>query len=107
MAANTSGMRPLDLRILTKPDVEDEITPGGIIKPQTVRDKAKYAATNATFVAAGDNAFSEWGDSALKPKPGQRVLFAQYSGAREPGRDGHDYVVMNDKDLLAVWDDDQ
>jgi co-chaperonin GroES (HSP10) len=30
------------------------------------------------------------------------VLFAQYSGARDKGADGADYVVMNDKDLLAV-----
>lgn len=104
---NTSGMKPLDLRILVKPDVEQEMTAGGIIKPAAVRDKAKYAATNATLVAGGSNAFVEWGDHALKPKPGQRVLFAQFSGAREPGKDGEDYVVMNDKDLLAVWDDDQ
>ena len=48
------------------------------------------------------NAFVEWGEAATKPKPGDRVLFAQYSGAREKGADGEDYVVMNDKDLLAV-----
>jgi chaperonin GroES len=104
---NTSGLVPVDLRILVKPDVEEERTAGGIIKPEAVRDKAKYAATKARFIAAGENAFSEWGDAARKPKPGDHVLFAQYSGAREKGADGQDYVVMNDKDLLAVIEEAQ
>jgi chaperonin GroES len=99
---NPSGLAPLDLRILVKPDPVEEVTAGGIIRPDMVKDKAKYAATKATLIAAGSNAFAEWGSEARKPQPGDRVLFAQYSGAREKGADGEDYVVMNDKDLLAV-----
>lgn len=99
---NTSGLVPVDLRILVKPDAEEEVTKGGIIRPDIVKDKAKYAATKATFVAAGANAFREWGESARKPSPGDRVIFAQYTGAREKGADGADYVLMNDADLLAV-----
>lgn len=98
---NNSGLAPMDLRILVKPDVEDERTAGGIIRPDSVRDKAKYAATKATLIAVGENAFKEWGE-ARKPQPGDRVLFAQYSGARERGADGLDYCIMNDADLLAV-----
>lgn len=101
---NTSGITPFDLRILVKPDVEEERTAGGIIRPDSTRDKAKYAATKAIFVEAGTNAFTEWGSEARKPVPGDRVLFAQYSGAREKGADGADYVLMNDKDLLAVME---
>jgi co-chaperonin GroES (HSP10) len=98
---NTSGITPVDLRILVKPDaVEEKI--GSVFVPDSHRDKAKYAGTKATFVAAGANAFAEWGDAARKPQAGDCVLFAQYSGAREKGADGADYVVMNDKDLLAV-----
>lgn len=99
---NTSGLVPVDLRILVKPDAVEEVTRGGVHLPGTHVDKAKYAATKATFIAAGENAFTEWGSAARKPQPGDRVLFAQYSGAREKGADGQDYVVMNDKDLLAV-----
>lgn len=98
---NTSGLVPVDLRIVVKPDpVEEKI--GSIFVPDQAKDKAKYAATRATLVAVGDNAFKEWGASAVKPKPGDRVLYAQYTGAREKGADGEDYVVMNDADLLAV-----
>jgi chaperonin GroES len=99
---NTSGLVPVDLRIVVKPDPVEEVTAGGIIKPGAVLDKAKYAATKATLVAVGCNAFKEWGGDARRPQAGDRVLFAQYTGAREKGADGEDYVVMNDADLLAV-----
>lgn len=98
---NTSGLAPVDLRILVKP--EEPVTKiGSIHVPDSVSEKQKYAGTTATFVAAGSNAFTEWGSAARKPEPGDKVLFAQYSGARHKGADGSDYVVMNDKDLLAV-----
>lgn len=104
---NTSGLTPLDLRILVKPDPVEEKTKGGIILADTTRDKSKYAATKATLVAVGENAFREWGEGARKPKPGDRVLFAQYSGARHEGNDGQDYICMNDADLLAVIEAEQ
>lgn len=99
-ALNTSGIVPLDLRILVRPD-EPVTKIGSIAVPDTYRDKQKYAGTKATLIAAGSNAFREWGE-ARKPQPGDRVLFAQYTGAREKGADGADYVIMNDADLLAV-----
>jgi chaperonin GroES len=98
---NTSGIVPVDLRILVKPDaVEEKI--GNVFLPDQHKDKLKYAATKATVIAVGCNAYEKWGEEARKPKPGDRVLFAQYTGAREKGRDGEDYVIMNDEDLLAV-----
>lgn len=101
MSQNTSGLTPLDLRILVKPDaVQEKI--GSVYVPDAAKDKAKYAGTKATLVAVGCNAFKEWGEGARKPQPGDRVLYAQYTGAREKGADGEDYVVMNDADLLAV-----
>lgn len=99
---NPSGIHPLDLRIVVKPDPVEEVSRGGILMPDQIKDRTKYAATKATLIAAGCNAFREWGEAARWPKPGDRVLFAQYTGAREKGADGDDYVVMNDKDLLAV-----
>jgi co-chaperonin GroES (HSP10) len=98
---NTSGLAPVDLRILVKPE-EPVRKIGSVHIPDAAVDKQKYAGTTARFVAAGDNAFTEWGSDARKPQPGDTVLFAQYSGARHKGADGADYVVMNDKDLLAV-----
>ena len=99
---NSSGITPLDLRIVVKPDPVEKVSKGGVFMPDAAVDKAKYAATKATLVAVGCNAFREWGPVARKPEPGDRVLYAQYTGAREKGADGEDYVVMNDADLIAV-----
>lgn len=99
---NASGIIPVDLRVLVKPDPVEETTKGGIILSDATKDREKYAGTKATLIAAGSNAFTEWGDAALKPKAGDRVHFAQYSGSRIKGSDGEEYVVLNDKDLTAI-----
>jgi len=98
---NKSGIRPVDLRVLVLPDpVEEKI--GSILLTDAAKDKAKFAGTKATLVAIGSNAFREWGDDALKPKPGDRVHFAQYSGSRIKGEDDEEYVIMNDADLTSI-----
>lgn len=98
---NTSGIRPVDMRVLVKPDPVEQKTAGGLWKPEQAMDKEKYSGTKATLVAAGDNAFKEWG-AVTKPTAGDRVHFAQYTGARLKGEDGEDYVIMNDADLTAI-----
>lgn len=100
---NPSGITPVDLKVLVKPDAVEEVTKGGIILADTSKDKAKYAGTKATLVAIGPNAFKEWGEgNGLNV--GDRVLFAQYSGARQKGADGEDYIVMNDQDVICRLD---
>jgi chaperonin GroES len=98
---NSSGITPVDLRIVVKPDPVEEKTSGGILLADTTKEKRKYAATRATLIAMGANAFAEWGEGNA-PKVGDRVCFAQYSGAEQEGKDGERYVIMNDADLLAV-----
>jgi co-chaperonin GroES (HSP10) len=105
---NTSGLVPVDLRVLVKPD--DGVRKiGNVHIPDSAVDKAKYGATRATLIAAGENAFREWDKISVvrKPRPGDQVLFAQYHGARERGADGEDYIVMNDEDILAVIEESQ
>lgn len=104
---NPSGIVPLDLRILVRPDPVEEVTKGGIILADTIRDRQKYAATAGTLIAVGDNAFQGWADSSRKPKPADRICYAQYAGAEVKGADGERYVVMNDADLLAVIEESQ
>lgn len=98
---NPSGITPVDMRVLVKPDAP--VTKIGSIElTDQAIEKAKYAGTKATLVARGDNAFLEWGDKALKPSPGARVHFAQYSGSEIKGEDGERYVIMNDKDITSI-----
>lgn len=99
---NTSGIYPVDLRVLVKPDPVEDVTKGGIIIADVTKDKQKFAGTKATLIAIGCNAFVEWGEAARKPQPGDRVHFAQYSGSWIKGEDGVDYVLMNDKDLTSI-----
>jgi chaperonin GroES len=101
--SNPSGITPVDLKVLVKPDPVEEMTKGGIILADTSKEKAKYAGTKATLVAIGPNAFKEWG-SKNGLSVGDRVLFAQYSGARQKGADGEDYIIMNDQDIIFRLD---
>lgn len=101
MTINPSGITPLDVKVLVKPDPVEEVTKGGIFIPDAAQDKAKYAGTKATLMAVGPNAFAEWGEGN-GPAPGARVLYAQYMGARQKGDDGEDYVVMNDADVICT-----
>lgn len=97
---NASGIHPLDLKVLAMPDAA--VTKiGSIHVPESIADKQKYAAIKATLIAVGPNAFREWGkDNA--PKPGDRILMAQYAGARVKGADEQEYILMNDEDVVAV-----
>lgn len=104
---NPSGIAPVDVKVLVKPDPVEEMTKGGIILADTTKEQQKYAGTKATLVAVGCNAFGEWGEAARRPKAGDRVHYAQYSGARIKGADGEDYVIMNDEDLTSIIEAEQ
>lgn len=98
---NTSGYTPVDVRILVKPDKAQEMSKGGVYIPQTAQEKEKYATIKATLVAAGPNAFSEWGFTN-GVDPGRRIIVAQYAGSNVKGADGEDYRLMNDEDVVAI-----
>jgi co-chaperonin GroES (HSP10) len=97
--ANPSGINPLDLRVLVKPDaVADKI--GSIFIPDQERERRGMAECRATLVAVGQNAFSEI--VGPRPEPGQRVLIAKYAGIVTKGDDGEEYRLCNDADICAV-----
>jgi len=101
---NTSGVNPLDLRVVVKPDSAITKTAGGIILPDQERDRLRYATTKGTLVAVGENAFEEAAarcKTFSRPSPGDRVLFGQYQGHKFKGPDDEDYLIMNDEDVLG------
>lgn len=99
---NTSGIVPLDLVALIYPDPVEEVSSGGIIIPKTAADKQKYHVQKATLVAVGKSCFHEWVE---KPEPGQRVLFAQYAGTLIEGKDGKEYRMVRNEDLIAILEE--
>jgi chaperonin GroES len=90
--------RPLHDRVLVRRIDAEEKTAGGIIIPDTAKEKPQ----EGEIVAAGLGARNEQGQLVpIDVKPGDRVLFGKWSGT-EVKIDGDDYLIMKESDLLGV-----
>jgi chaperonin GroES len=91
-------VRPLHDRILVQRLEEGEQQVGGIIIP----DSAKEKPQRGTVIAAGDGRVTEEGTRvALDVKKGDTILFGKYSGS-EIKFDGVDYLIMKEDEVLAI-----
>ena len=91
-------IRPLQDRVIVKRVKEEEKTKGGIIIP----DSAKEKPIEGEVLAVGNGKVLEDGKvRALDIKPGDRVLFGKYSG-QTVKVDGEELQVMREEDLFAV-----
>lgn len=102
---NTSGIHPIEYKCLVSP-VEVSAKIGSIHIPDEYKDREQFAQMEGVLVAASPLAFTyadkaDWG-GAEQPKPGDRVMFAKFAGAKVKGKDGKDYRIVNDKDIAAV-----
>ncbi|MCP4329225.1 MAG: co-chaperone GroES [Alphaproteobacteria bacterium] len=92
------AFRPLHDRVLVRRLEGDEKTAGGIIIPDTVKEKPMEGAV----VAIGPGARGEDGKLvALDVKPGDRILFGKWSGT-EVKIDGEDLIIMKESDILGI-----
>src|SRR5262245_40065807 len=90
--------RPLHDRVVVRRIEEDERTKGGIIIPDTAKEKPQQGE----IVAVGPGARDEKGTLvALDVKPGDRVLFGKWSGT-EVKIDGEELLIMKESDILGV-----
>lgn len=91
-------VRPLQDRILVRPLEEEETKQGGIIIPDTAKEKPQ----EGEIVAVGSGRIlKDGGKQALEVKKGDRVLFAKYAGT-EVKMDGEELLIMREDDVLAV-----
>jgi chaperonin GroES len=91
-------IRPLADRVVVKRTKEEEKTKGGIIIP----DSAKEKPVEGLVIAVGSGkALKDGKVRALDVKAGDRVLFGKYSGT-EVKLDGEEHVILREDDLLAV-----
>jgi len=91
-------IRPIGEKILVKRLEAEEKTKGGIVLPDTAKEKPKQGKV----VALGDGKLMEDGTRAkFQVKKGDRILFASYAGT-EIKVDGEEYLVMGEEDILAV-----
>ncbi|CCD89237.1 chaperone Hsp10 (GroES), part of GroE chaperone system [Bradyrhizobium sp. ORS 285] len=92
--------RPLHDRVLVRRIDAEEKTKGGIIIPDTAKEKPQ----EGEIVAAGPGARNEQGQLVpLDVKAGDRVLFGKWSGT-EVKIDGKDLLIMKESDLLGIVD---
>ena len=91
-------IRPLNDRILVKRLEEEEKTKGGIIIP----DSAKEKPAEGKIVAVGIGKLNDKGARVpLEVKKGNHVLFSKYGGT-DVKIDGEDYLIMREDDVLGV-----
>ncbi len=92
------AFRPLGDRVLVKRVEEETKTKGGIIIPDTAKEKPQ----EGEIVAVGPGARDEDGDRiAMDLKVGDRILFGKWSGT-EVKIDGDDLLIMKESDVMGV-----
>ena len=91
-------IKPLHDRVLVKRIEEEQKTKGGIIIPETAKEKP----VEAEVIAVGKGRRTDEGKLvALDVKVGDRILFAKYSG-NEIKLDGEEHLILNESDVLAI-----
>lgn len=94
----TPKIRPLQDRLLVKRLNEEERTKGGIIIPDTAKEKPQ----EGEVIAVGNGKVLDNGTKhPLDVKVGDRILFSKYSGS-EVKIDGEEYTIMREDDVLGI-----
>lgn len=91
-------IKPLGDRVLVKPLEEKEVKKGGIIIPDTAKEKPQ----EGEVIAVGPGKTDDTGKKIpMEVKPGDRVLFGKYSG-NEVKIDDEEYLIMSQDDILGI-----
>lgn len=92
------NLKPLDDRVVVKQSEAEERTAGGIVLPDTAKEKPQ----RGSVVAAGPGKLLDSGNrGALSVKVGDEVFYAKYSGS-DVEVNGDKYVILRESDVLAV-----
>jgi chaperonin GroES len=91
--ANKVNVTPLHDRVIVKPAAAEEKTAGGIIIPDTAKEKPQ----RGIVIAAGPGKK----DEPVTVKEGDTVLYGKYAGT-EIAIEGQDYLIMRESDILAI-----
>jgi chaperonin GroES len=91
------NIKPLADRVVVKPLEQDEIKKGGIIIPDTAKEKPMQGE----IVAAGPGRVEDGKRIDLEVAVGNKILYGKYSGT-EVSIDDQDYLIMRESDILAI-----
>ena len=91
-------IRPLGDRVLVKPIEQEERTKGGIVLPDTAKEKPQLGEV----IAVGTGRLLDNGQRVpLEVKVGDKVIYAKYGGT-EVKLDGQEYLILRESDILAI-----
>ena len=91
------NLEPLGDRIVVKPVAKEEVTKGGIVLPDTAKEKPQ----EGEVVAVGPGRVTEEGNRVpLDVKKGDTIVYPKYSGT-ELKVDGEEYLIMRESEVLA------
>ena len=96
--ASKLKLKPLGGRVIVEPTEQEEMTAGGIILPETAKEKPQ----EGKILAAGPGDRDEDGERIpMEVQVGDRVLYAKYSGT-EVKMDGKKLLILRESDILAM-----
>ena len=91
------NLKPLADRVVVKPIVKEEVTKGGIVLPDTAKEKPQ----EGEIVAVGPGKLGEDGKRIeMEVKKGDRVIYAKYAGT-EWKYEQEEYIILRESDILA------
>ena len=97
---NVKELKPLGDRVLIEPIFEEEKSKGGILLPDTV---SKEKPQVGEVLAIGPGVISKEGKIIpMTVKKGDKVVYAKYSGTDIKGDNDEDYLILSEKDILAI-----
>ncbi len=98
MATATKTLKPLEDRILVRPEEGEETTASGIVIPDTAKEKPQ----EGTVLAVGPGKRSDTGDLIpMDVSEGDRVIYSKYGGT-EIKADGEELLILSARDVLAI-----
>ena len=93
------NIQPLGDRVVVKPLEAEEKTKGGIVLPDTAKEKPQ----EGKVVAVGKGKVLDSGTTqTVEVKVGDKVLYGKYSGTEVTTKDGDDLLIMREEDILAI-----
>lgn len=93
------SIQPLGDRILVKALEAEEKTRGGIVLPDTAKEKPQ----EGKVIAVGKGKLLDDGSiKALEVKVGNKILYAKYGGTEITTKEGEEYLILREEDVLAV-----
>lgn len=90
-------LRPLEDRVVVKPIEVEEKTKGGLVLPDTAKEKPQQGEV----IAVGPGRFEDGQRIPMEVKVGDRVIFSKYGGT-EVKVEGEEFIILSHRDILAV-----